>query len=165
MGPAPVKGNGRLGHTPVGSNFAQGGQQGLATVPKPPIKQAPGPWGPGRGIPGGLGQEPKGKGAVGDQFDPQLLAEVGKPPRLGRLGSQQGQLDLEAAQSHTTLLKMAMDLAQAGGSQVGNTNGSHLSRQLPIHQPVQQGPLLPGGITGRAPVQLHQIEVALEAVV
>ena len=141
---------------------SHGLEQGAQARFKPPKQAAPGPLG-GTDLAGRTGQQPQGQGAVGDQFNAQLPANLGHATGRHGLGGQQRQLHLQAGHGHPLGGQLGHHLAQPDRTQIGKAQAGHLAAAHQIGQAEQQGRLLPGGIAGGAPVQLHPIELALQA--
>jgi hypothetical protein len=117
--------------------------------PQAAVQHAPRPRWPALARLMAIAEQPKGKGAVGDQFDAKLPATVGHTPWRQRFGGQKRDLHLHAAQP----LRAHVRHPQAGGS----------AGQHQIRQSVEQGAFLPRRVAGGAPVQLDPVELALQA--
>jgi hypothetical protein len=67
---------------------------------------------------------------------------------------------LHAFEGDAPLGQVLMQLAQSQGPHIRNTELRHLAAGDQIGKTLKQGPLLPWGVAGGAPVQLHPIELA-----
>ena len=107
-------------------------------------------------------QQPQGQGAVGNQTNAQLIAQLLQPQLRHRIGGQQRILHLEGRNGYSPRLKPLVGQRQPLGAKVRQPHRLDLPLGIEIHQPVQKRPLLPGGIVGRRPMHLHQINGATQ---
>jgi hypothetical protein len=78
------------------------------------------------------------------------------------LRCQQGELHLQALQGYPLIVQPLVQLSQSFGSHIRDPQALHGSTAHQICKTIQQRPFLPGGVAGRAPVQLHPFHLALQ---
>ena len=100
--------------------------------------------------------------AVGQHLNAETTANIKNASGLKWSWSQQGELDLHADQPNTSACQMIVQKPQALGTDVGDTELADLTLFHKISETVEKRTLLPGGITGCAPVQLDPIELATQ---
>ncbi len=161
MGSAPVQGHGRGGGAPGSGDGLQPLQQRLRRREQPPLQ---GPAGARRRQRCGSAlprQQPQGQGAVGDQLDAQIPAHLRHATGGDRLRA--------SSESCTCTLRSSTPAPPAGRARAAAAAAPCWRPPGKATSPAPAGPpalqerfLLPGGVAGRAPVQLHPIELALQ---
>ena len=162
VGPAPIEGHRRTAPRAPLADGRHGLPQLSDARPQAAKQGPPGPAGGLGGVEVVAAEQPQGQGAVGDQLDPQLPADGRHPAGFDRLRRQQRQLHLQAGDRHPLVGQAPVHLPQPLRPHVGHPQAGHGPLAHQIRQAIQQRALLPGGVAGGAPVQLHPLQPPLQ---